>query len=251
VTTLVSQVIDHDTDPIKIAIVAVAAVQLDQNGLLELVAQGFTFTSMAKAMELYRLMLSQDFDIVVLENPLPDEDDSTIVRQLRAHSSTMGIVVLGPRHALEECAYTTYRGADAYLPRPVDIQVLKTVLLGMGNRLRQARHAHHVCDDMGNQASWRLDMDDWYLTSPNGTRIALSRAEYKVLASLMTAGGDVIARDVLIGALCTDIESFDPHRLEMTIHRLRRKVTRQSKQTLPLQTVRKAGYVFSMDWLAS
>jgi two-component system, OmpR family, response regulator PhoP len=250
VTTLVSQVIDNDTAPIKIAIVAAVTALPGQHGLLELTAPGFTITTMSTAMELYRLMLSQDFDVVVLDNPLPDEDGLTIVRHLRAHSSAMGIVVLGARHALEECAYTTYRGADAYLPKPVDIQVLKTVLLGMGHRLRQVRHKHQVRDDIVKQASWGLDTEDWYLTAPNGTRIALSRAEYKVLASLMTAAGNVITRDTLIGALSTDVDSFDPHRLEMTIHRLRRKVARRSKQTLPLQTVRKAGYMFSMHRLS-
>jgi DNA-binding response OmpR family regulator len=247
--TLVSQVIDRDTTPIRVAIVEAATALLDQHGLIELAAQGFALTAMGTALELYRLLLTQVFDIVVLDSTLPDEDGLTIVRHLRAYSSVMGIVVLGARHVLEECTCAIHRGADAFLPKPVDINVLKTVLLGMGCRLRQMRHTLCAPEEEVSQASWSLDADDWYLTTPNGTRIALSRAECKVLATLMTASGSVIARDALIGALSKDVDGFDPHRLEMTIHRLRRKVARQSKQTLPLLTVRKTGYVFSMDRL--
>jgi DNA-binding response OmpR family regulator len=52
-----------------------------------------------------------------------------------------------------------------------------------------------------------------------------------------------VSRDTLISRLTQDIHDFDPHRLEMLIHRLRRKVVSVTNEPLPLDAVRGVGYV--------
>ncbi|WP_430540172.1 helix-turn-helix domain-containing protein [Pseudoxanthomonas mexicana] len=42
------------------------------------------------------------------------------------------------------------------------------------------------------------------------------------------------------------VDDFDPSRLEMLIHRLRRKVECKSGQELPLSAVRRMGYMLSV-----
>ena len=55
------------------------------------------------------------------------------------------------------------------------------------------------------------------------------------------------ALGILIGALTSDIYEFDPHRLEMMVHRLRRKAQDAAGQPLPLLTSRGQGYLFASD----
>ena len=59
---------------------------------------------------------------------------------------------------------------------------------------------------------------------------------------LLVAPGEVVARDELITVLTDSAYDFDPHRLEMLVHRLRRKVSNTLLLSLPLRTVRGIGY---------
>ena len=60
---------------------------------------------------------------------------------------------------------------------------------------------------------------------------------------LAASPGETVPRDTIISRLARDIHDFDPHRLEMLVHRLRRKVLSATSEQLPLNAVRGIGYV--------
>ena len=71
----------------------------------------------------------------------------------------------------------------------------------------------------------------------------LNRAERALLRRLAASAHDIISREDLIEALAQDEESADPQRLDMLVHRLRRKAVAHGLPSLPLQAVRGQGYV--------
>ncbi|MEN4901903.1 helix-turn-helix domain-containing protein [Luteimonas sp. TWI1416] len=91
--------------------------------------------------------------------------------------------------------------------------------------------------------TWRLDGHGWHLVSPNGHSIDLTLAEQRLLARLAVCPGHPVARATLIHCLADDIDTFDPHRLEVLVHRLRRKCSRRAGTDLPLRTVHGLGYM--------
>lgn len=138
-------------------------------------------------------------------------------------------------------------GADAYLSKPVDIEVLAATLRSLGRRLTTAPPAPDLAAHQvtaAPQLGWRLDTDDWCLVSPNGTVLTLTAPERCLLSTLIAAKGQPVTHETLIAALSGDIYDFDPHRLEMLVHRLRRKAADATKTSLPLLTSRGAGYLF-------
>jgi two-component system, OmpR family, response regulator PhoP len=90
---------------------------------------------------------------------------------------------------------------------------------------------------------WQLEADGWRLVSPRGKIVALTAIEQCVLMTLMNTSEEPVLRESLIQALNHSSYDCDPHRLEMIIHRLRRKVLSQAKEMLPLLTVRGKGYL--------
>jgi DNA-binding response OmpR family regulator len=204
---------------------------------------GFEVTGAGTAAELYRNMLRHSFDIVVLDIGLPDEDGLSVVRHLR-EVSKLGICMLTGNTGQDDHIRALTNGADAFLLKPVNIEVLAATLHSVARRLAVGDVAAgtHMAAEPGY---WRLDTDDWCLVTPTGLPLPLTAPERCILRVLLAAEGEPVSRETLIAALTSDVYEFDPHRLEMMVHRLRRKAQDAVGRPLPLLTLRGQGYLFA------
>jgi DNA-binding response OmpR family regulator len=197
---------------------------------------GFEITAVGTATELDSYMQIKRPDILILDVGLPDADGFELACKLRAQMSDVGIVMLTGRNTTADRVRGLSEGADAYLSKPVDTDLLGATLYSVARRLC-ASHAQ-------NQHQWRLDADDWCLLSPSGGMVALTKTEGRLLSKLLEKHNRSVSRDELIRALTPNIYDFDPHRLDSLIHRLRKKVQRVLGVPLPLSAVHGEGYVF-------
>ncbi|WP_109127486.1 response regulator transcription factor [Dyella sp. C11] len=207
---------------------------------------GFQVTGASSAAELYRHMLTRRFDMVVLDIGLPDESGLNVVKHLREISS-LGIVMLTANKGMDDHVGALARGADAFLNKPVNIEILAATLHSVARRLLGAPGSGSPAAPAAGLGRWRLDTDDWCLVTPAGKALPLTAPERCILRILMAVRGEPVSREKLIGALTSDIYEFDPHRLEMMVHRLRRKAQDAAGQPLPLLTSRGQGYLFASD----
>lgn len=198
---------------------------------------GFNAIGAGSAAEAYRKMLTHDFCLFILDIGLPDEDGLTIARHLRALTDAGIVILTGRKRNKADRIRGLEEGADAYVTKPVDVDVLTATLRSLLRRLPKAAKAEEI------PAAWRLDMDKWNLASPAGRTVRLTHPERLVVNLLAESAGKTVARDTIISRLTHDVHDFDPHRLEMLIHRLRRKVLAATSEQLPLNAVRGLGYV--------
>jgi DNA-binding response OmpR family regulator len=81
------------------------------------------------AMETYRAVLTQRFSLFLVDIGLPDESGFTLTRNLR-EATDAGIVVLtGGGHSKAQHVQGLNDGADAYLFKPIDIELLAATVL--------------------------------------------------------------------------------------------------------------------------
>ncbi|MFC5435869.1 response regulator transcription factor [Rhodanobacter umsongensis] len=196
---------------------------------------GFDVCGAGSADELYRHMLGRRFDMVVLDIGLPHEDGFSVAQRLRG-SSSVGIVMLTGHTTSADRIRGLSESADAYLSKPVVLAELAATLHSLARRLRPAASGPAP-------GQWRLDTDGWCLRSPADHSIALTQAERCILTLLMASPGTPVKRETLIATLTDNAYDFDPHRLEMLVHRLRGKIADGSGEALPLRAVRGTGYV--------
>jgi DNA-binding response OmpR family regulator len=199
---------------------------------------GFAVDGLETAAELERHLLARVADIVVLDVGLPDADGFEVARGLRQRFPDIGIVMLTGRGETPDRVRGLSQGADAYLSKPVEIELLAATLHTLARRVHRLQAAPAARD-------WRLDSNGWCLLSPAGNSIALTRSERRLLQPLLAAAGEVVARETLIAALTENVHDFDPHRIDSMIHRLRRKVADARGAQLPLLAVHGEGYVFN------
>ncbi len=202
---------------------------------------GFEVMAIGHIDDMARAIEQRKPDIVLLDIGLPDHDGFEVTRTLRAQFSDIGIVMLTGRSENIDRVRGLSEGADAYLSKPVEIDVLVATLYSVARRLGSSPSTAPPA------GAWKLDSDDWLLMSPSGGRVILSKTERRLLEELMKQPNQVVVRDVLIRAITDDIHAFDPHRLDSLIHRLRRKVLAAVGEPLPLNAVHGQGYLLAMS----
>ncbi|MCX7556365.1 response regulator transcription factor [Xanthomonadaceae bacterium JHOS43] len=207
---------------------------------------GFDVCGVASAEGLYRHILGSPCDLVVLDVGLPNEDGFSAAAHLRRTlGMKVGIVMLTGRIGDDDRVRALKDGADVYLAKPVEVEVLAATLHSLLRRMRAGISSETVAVGASAAPEWRLESDGWCLRSPKGGSVALTLAERRVMSPLMEHGGKPVEREVLLQVLAEGLDNFDPHRLDMIVHRLRRKVEKRIGEALPLHSVRGSGYVLA------
>lgn len=196
------------------------------------------------SVDLFQAMLVSAFDLLVLDIGLPDTDGFSVARRLRENFA-IGIVILTGRRAAADQVKGLTEAADAWLVKPVEIEVLAATLHSLARRMRLNSSFEPAATPA--TARWRLAPEGWRLCAPDGSSMALNQSERRLLTRLFAAPGELVGHDELIHTLITAAEDVDLHRLEMLIHRLRRKVADKLGKSLPLRSVRGRGYVIFID----
>lgn len=209
-------------------------------------ASGYDAEGFRSPVELYRRMLVVSFDVAVLDVGLPDEDGLSVARHLRS-GSPLGIIMLTGRGHSADRVQALGEGADAWLAKPVEVEVVAATIASLLRRMRMPAATPVAAEAEPSLPRWRLLAQGWRLTAPSGREVALNRSERAVLECLFAAKGEPVARERLIEALGESPDEFDPHRIDMLIHRLRRKAEEQLDEPLPLRSVRGRGYVLVDD----
>ena len=201
---------------------------------------GFEVIGAVSAAELHRRVRSSHVDMVVLDVGVPGENAMDVLGALRNHAA-LGIVVIMESATERNHLAALSRGADAVLKQPVDMEVLAATLHSIGRRVVMQRHDMVAARPSGY---WQLDTEGWCLITPSGKSVPLTAPERCILRTLMERSDQPLSRDHLVGALTDAVSEFDPGRMEIVVHRLRRKARVAAGVTLPLATVRGYGYVF-------
>ncbi|SEM27266.1 DNA-binding response regulator, OmpR family, contains REC and winged-helix (wHTH) domain [Pseudoxanthomonas sp. GM95] len=206
-----------------------------------LTRHGFDVEPMRTVAQLHAALERGSFDLIVLDIGLPDGDGFSLTRELQAGRPGMGIVILSGRDTSPDKVRGLSQGADAYLTKPVEIEMLAATLFSVARRLTRPEAA-----PVAGPAEWQLQDDGWCLFSPDGKAVALTQSERRVLLCLWRTRGKLVSRESLLDTLGGDMGlEIDPHRLDALLHRLRQKVQDRAGMALPLTAVRGAGYLFN------
>lgn len=214
-----------------------------REGILVPQLQNFDFDvrGFANSIDLFQAMLTAPFDLLVLDIGLPDGDGFSVARRLRENFA-IGIVILTGRRGSADQVKGLTEAADAWLVKPVEMDVLAANLHSLARRMRL-----NSFEQTTTSAQWRLAPEGWRLYAPDGSSMALNQSERRLLTRLFVVPGELVVHDELIRTLATAAEDVDLHRLEMLIHRLRRKVADKLGKSLPLRSVRGRGYLIFVD----
>jgi DNA-binding response OmpR family regulator len=180
-------------------------------------------------------------DLVILDLMLPGEDGLAICRKLRSRSG-LPILILTAKSDEIDRVVGLEMGADDYVTKPFNPRELLARVRAI---LRRSRGA--VEPEANRRYAFEglvIDLDARQLATEAGDPIALTSAEFELLACFIERPRRVLSRDQLID--WTRGRSADPfdRTIDMTMSRLRKKIEAAVPGLNPISTVRNSGYLF-------
>ena len=179
--------------------------------------------------------------LAVIDLGLPDGCGLELIRRLRSAGERVGIIVFSARQTSADMILGLDLGADYYLGKHADLDMLAANLAALARRL-------NLQADAGLPAQrWVLELGPRVLQVPDAPPVPLSQQDALVLNCLMARAGENITRRQIVQALGADYLDYDQRRLDSQMLRLRRRIESFSGKPLPVKTVRNSGYCFYED----
>lgn len=198
---------------------------------------GDTADWLTNAEDAWHSLQLEHFDCLILDLGLPGMDGLSLLRQLRKAGSTLPVLILTARDAIEDRISGLDAGADDYLLKPFDLAELRARLRAISRRYKGYSDTHLQLGDI------EIDTQSQGV-SYQGQPVTLSRREYGLLLTLAENAGKVLSRSRLEESLYGWGNEVESNSLEVHIHHLRKKL-----DTSVIRTVRGVGYM--MDKPAS
>ncbi|MFG2881311.1 response regulator transcription factor [Streptomyces sp. NPDC048297] len=178
-------------------------------------------------------LATADVAAAVLDVGLPDADGRDVCQAMRANGFLAPVVFLTARHGLTDRLSGFSAGGDDYLPKPFHLAELAARLRAALRRSAPAR---------ASAATSGLVLDAVrHSASVDGTRIELTPTEFRLLAALAAAGGELVRRRDLVRAGWPEGAQVSDNTLDQYLTRLRRKL-RAAGSELTVGTARGIGH---------
>jgi two-component system OmpR family response regulator len=178
-------------------------------------------------------LAASEFDLVILDLGLPQMDGFEVLRRLRQRKSTVPVLVLTVRDAVEDLVTGLDLGADDYLTKPFQLAELEARVRAL------IRRAHGSAGAQIHHGALRLDVTGRRLFC-NGQPVELSAREFAVLELLLLREGRVVTKQQIAEHLYGWEETSSSNVVDVFIYRLRRKL---EPSGVDIRTVRGMGYL--------
>ena len=189
---------------------------------------------------------------VLLDVMLPRRDGFSIVRALRDAGRFTPVLMLTARGRAEDVVEGFAAGADDYLPKPFDLNILFARLAGLLRRMHWLRRSNPASQEsqpdlppepVREIAGRSIDLEQLQIRNDDDI-IHLTLMEADLLRYLLERPGKIVSRKDLLENVWHVHEDTDTRAIDNFIVRLRRYLEPDPAKPVHLLTVRGVGYRF-------
>jgi DNA-binding response OmpR family regulator len=159
-----------------------------------------------------------DYAVLIIDRGLPDGDGLTFLRTLRAAGQMTPCLMLTARDALHDRVHGLESGADDYVTKPF---AMSELVARVRTLMRRPVALTVLVLSFGD-----ITVDPQQRVMRCGPQsVLLAPAELQVLLCLVKAAGETVRHSALEHAAWGLGEAVTPNALEVTLHRLRKKLS--------------------------
>ena len=199
-----------------------------------LCAEGYTVSAVNSGERAVQLFEKYGARLVVLDINLPDVNGFAVCSKLR-EKADMPILIVSARTDKEDKLNGFDFGADDYIEKPYDIDILLAKIKGIFRR----RYQREILSADGvtlNLADRTVNID--------GQNVDLPAKEFDLLALLIENQGKALKKEYLFNTVWGSDSDSELQTLHVHINRLRQKLGDDPKNAKRLLTVWGVGYKF-------
>jgi two-component system, OmpR family, response regulator len=210
---------------------------------------GLRVTVAADGRQMRTFLEANTVDLIVLDVMMPGDDGLVLCRELQAGKhKAIPVLMLTARNDETDRIVGLEMGADDYLAKPFAARELLARIKSILRRTRMLPPNLRITEvgQILSFGKWKLDTSGRHLLDQDGTAIALSGAEYRLLRVFVDHPQRVLSRDQLLNLTQgREAELFD-RSIDLLVSRLRQRLDDDAREPAYIKTVRSEGYVFSM-----
>lgn len=179
--------------------------------------------------------LNERADLILLDINLPYADGEYICKEIRKNSDVPIIMVTSRDSEIDELISLNY-GADQYVTKPYNIQILLAKIAGLLKR------------NQANNTNDKIELEKFILNTSsryveNGDKkIELTKNEYNIIYYLSLRKGKLVSRDEIMDYLWESESFIDDNTLSVNIKRIRDKLEEIGAKD-SIETRRGQGYI--------
>ena len=183
-----------------------------------LTKHGFIAKGLEKFDNTIQDILNENADLILLDINLPYTDGEFVCKEVRKTSDVPIIMVTSRDNEIDELMSLNY-GADQYVTKPYNIQILLAKINGLLKRNKKSdKEMQEIdCD------SFKLNIAERAIKKDE-RKIELTKNEYTILYYLCINRGRIVSRDEIMDYLWESEEFIDDNTLSVNVKRLRGKL---------------------------
>jgi DNA-binding response OmpR family regulator len=186
-----------------------------------LMMNDYQVTHAKNGMEGFEKFKKDDFDLCILDVMMPYKDGFTLAKEIREKNTDVPIVFLTAK-AMKEDVLKGYKvGADDYLNKPFDSEVLLMKI----KAIMQRKATETVSDSKQFEfkiGGFHLNSKLRFLTYNGGDQVKLSPKENELLRLLALHENDLMPRELALTKIWRDDNYFTSRSMDVYIAKLRK-----------------------------
>ncbi|MBB70819.1 MAG: DNA-binding response regulator [Legionellales bacterium] len=208
-------------------------------------AYDYEVATAANGEAMFKYLLNNEVDLIVLDIMMPGDDGFEVCKKLRK-TSDIPVIMLTAAGEDAERILGLELGADDYLTKPFNphelLARLKAILrrAGPDSEAKEKQTPTKLVFE-----GWTLDKLLRRLLSPEDVEVTLTDGEYRLLEALAERPQQVLSRDQLLEITQSRQAGPFDRSIDVRISRLRQKIEEDPKSPKIIKTVRSGGYVLS------
>jgi len=197
---------------------------------------GMVVDSMHDGVHADHVLVTQSYDIVLLDLTLPRMDGITVLRNLRSRGSRVPVLVLTVKNNIEDRVIGLDAGADDYLAKPFDLSELEARIRALVRRAQGVVRNEITVGSLSYELAGRC-------FRVAGQALELAPREHSVLELLIAHANTPVSKQVLSNHIVALDVSLSVEAIEIYVHRLRRKIEGSGAH---IRTLRGLGYMLEV-----
>ena len=207
-----------------------------------LTKEGFALDVAMTVREARAQLAVQTYDLLLLDQTLPDGSGLALCEEVRAGGSAVPIIFLTAMDEEIQVIRALDAGGDDYITKPFKLGELCSRIRA---QLRRSGMLRQQEQEPVTEGTVRIEGGRAYREEEP---LELTATELRLLACFLRNRGQVLTREQLLAALWDEDANFvDDNTLSVYIRRLREKVERDPSAPQHLRTVRGLGYEWRED----
>ncbi len=181
------------------------------------------------------LILSEYFDVIILDIMLPGLDGISILKEMRAKEIDVPVIMTSAKSSIEDKVEALELGADDYLTKPYDFAEL---YVRIKSNLRRHNGKSLVSDNQFGDLIY--ERNNLSLEVANNV-MNLTLTEFNILEYLITSSPNAISKEQIIDKVWGYETDVLPNHVEVYISYIRKKLKILNSK-VEIKTVRGVGY---------